>query len=232
MIAFNPDTIPAINASLDFFNIMTYDLMNRRDHVTKHHTGVELSLDAINAYLEGGVPPEKANLGFAFYVKWFKTDPHADCDKQPVGCRTTLMEDPVTGADLGQSGGFSWHDHVPPEVSTSFKKALANGQYDSEGGGHYFWDSDENVWWTWDDPQAIMKKFPAIIEKKNLGGVFAWGLGEDATNWTRLRALSVGYRRWSLALEDDNNDDTHSAVQKKPSSDHSTLLTSQFKVEL
>ena len=67
MMAFTKATIPAINASLDFFNVMTYDLMNGRDSVTKHHTGIKSSLVSIEAYEERGVPLSKMNLGFAFY---------------------------------------------------------------------------------------------------------------------------------------------------------------------
>ena len=78
--------------------------MNRRDNISKHHTGIQLSLDAVNAYVENGVTPKKANLGFAFYVKWFRTIPHAGCDDNPVGCTTVLMEDLRKGGDLGQAG--------------------------------------------------------------------------------------------------------------------------------
>jgi GH18 family chitinase len=187
MLAFTKDTIPKISASLDFFNIMTYDMMNRRDTITKHHTGVELSLDGVNAYLENGVPPEKANLGFAFYVKWFKTDPNGGCSKNPVGCKTVLMEDPTTGSDLGKAGAFAWSDGIPPELSVSFRKAVANIEYDKVHGGHFYWDSEENIWWTWDTPSGISNKFPLIVEKKGLGGVFAWGLGEDSENWEVMR---------------------------------------------
>jgi GH18 family chitinase len=196
MLAFTKDTIPLINESLDFFNVMTYDLMNRRDNVTKHHTGIELSLDAIDAYLENGVPPAKANLGFAFYIKWFKTDPDSGCAKNPVGCRTPLMEDPVTGGDLGQGGGFSWHDPIPSEIAVSFKKALAGAKFDKKQGGNYYWDQEENIWWTWDTPEVISKKFPQIVEKKRLGGVFAWGLGEDAPHFKHLEALTTGVKKW------------------------------------
>lgn len=194
MLAFNSSTIPEILKSVDFFNIMTYDMMNRRDNVTKHHTGVKLSLEAIDAYLNAGVPPEKANLGFAYYVKWFKTDPNGGCDVQPVGCKTVLMEDPNTGADLGQAGSFSWNDTVPAELSASWNLALEKGVYDEEGGGHYFWDTKENIWWTWDTPAAILKKFPEIVEKKQLGGVFAWGLGEDAAKFEHLKATTDGVK--------------------------------------
>jgi GH18 family chitinase len=189
-LAFTKDTIPQICVSLDFFNIMTYDLMSRRDNITKHHTGLQLSLRGINAYLDNGVPPEKANLGFAFYTKWYKTDPQGGCDKNPIGCKTELMEDPATGADLGKAGAFSWHDRVPEELKESFMRALNNAKYDGEQGGNYFWDAHENIWWSWDTPEAIRKKFPLIVEKMGLGGVFAWGLGEDAPDWTHLKALT------------------------------------------
>lgn len=213
MIAFTKETIPKISASLDFFNVMTYDLMNRRDNVTKHHTGISLSTDAISAYLDNGVPPEKANLGFAFYVKWFKTK-HEGCNRNPIGCPTVLMEDPSTGADLGQAGAFAWSDSVPADLSSSFERALAGGLYDNNGGGHYFWDAGENIWWTWDTPQAIVRKFPAIMEKKKLGGVFAWGLGEDAGNWEHLKALTAGLRQYP-SRAGDNKLDSPSPISTK-----------------
>ena len=194
MIAFTKDTIPLIMESLDFLNIMTYDLMNRRDNVTKHHTGIMASLDAIDAYLDMGVPPKKANLGFAFYVKWFKTDPHAGCQKHPIGCKTVQMENPDTGADLGQAGAFSWHDSVPGDLKKSFTKALTYGKYDSKGGGHFYWDPEEDRFWTWDTPEVIAKKIPEIMKKKRLGGAFAWALGEDADKFTHLKALSAALK--------------------------------------
>lgn len=192
MLAFTPTSLPQIMKSVDFLNIMTYDLMNRRDNVTKHHTGLQGSLEAIDAYLNGDVPAEDANLGLAFYVKWFKTDPDADCSAQPEGCKTELMEDPNTGADLGKAGAFSWHDAVPSELAPSFLKAQKDGKYDTKGGGYAYWDAEENLWWSWDTPEAISKKFPDIVSSKDLGGVFVWGLGEDAPNFEHLKASNAG----------------------------------------
>lgn len=197
MLAFTKTQIPRISSSLDFFNVMTYDLMNRRDNVTKHHTGIELSLGAIQAYEERGVLREKMNLGFAFYIKWYKTDSHGGCHNNPIGCKTSLMEDPLTGADLGQAGAFAWHDPVPEEVSASYKRAMEHGDYDSNYGGHYYWDSEENLWWSWDTPDIIAKKFPAIMEKKGLGGAFAWGLGEDADYFTHLKQLTAQMKNFA-----------------------------------
>jgi GH18 family chitinase len=190
MLAFNLDTVPKILESVDYFNVMTYDLMNRRDNITKHHTGLHESLVAIDTYIERGVPSEKANLGLAFYVKWFKTAIGVDCHAEPVGCATELMEDPETGADLGKTAGFSWHDEVPSELSKSFTKALEHGVYDEKAGGHYYWDENERLFWSWDTPDAIKRKLPTIMKEKQLGGVFAWGLGEDAPKFEHLQAAN------------------------------------------
>ncbi|KAI1074840.1 glycoside hydrolase family 18 protein [Whalleya microplaca] len=193
MIAFTSATVPDIMRSLDFLNVMTYDLMNRRDNVTKHHTGVQLSLEAIRAYAGNGAPRDKINLGFAFYTKYFRTGREPCFEKEnQVGCPTGLMEDPKTGADLGRTGGFSWHDTVPEEVRASFEKAISQGRYDEVGGGYWYWDADEALWWTFDTPDAIAKKFPLVVQEENLGGVFAWGLGEDAPGWAHLKALNTG----------------------------------------
>ncbi|KAI4923127.1 uncharacterized protein J4E92_007880 [Alternaria infectoria] len=188
MLAFTPFTIPAIMESVDYLNIMTYDMFNRRDNVTKHHTGIQNSLEAIDAYLDAGVPPEKANLGLAFYIKWYKTAANSTCSANPIGCATELMEDPTTGADLGKAGAFSWHDAVPEELSASYERAMENGVYDEVGGGQYYWDADENLFWTWDTPEAIKRKMQIIMKDKGLGGVFAWGLGEDAPKFEHLKA--------------------------------------------
>ncbi|CAN9378149.1 unnamed protein product [Alternaria sp. RS040] len=200
MLAFTPFNVPAIMEAVDYLNIMTYDLFNRRDNVTKHHTGIQNSLEAIDAYLDAGVPPEKANLGLAFYIKWYKTAVNSTCDIKPIGCATELMEDPVTGADLGKAGAFSWHDAVPEELSASYERAMEKGVYDDVGGGHYYWDAEENLFWTWDTPEAIKRKVQVIMKDKGLGGVFAWGLGEDAPAFEHLKASNEAVR--ALGKED------------------------------
>lgn len=52
--------------------------MNRRDNVTKHHTGLQDSIAGLDAYIQAGAAPQNLNLGFAFYTKWVKTE-HAAC---------------------------------------------------------------------------------------------------------------------------------------------------------
>lgn len=68
--------------SLRFLDVMTYNLIDRRDSVAKHHTGIEASDESIEAYLGMRVTPERLNLGFAFYIKWFETAPDSACQEQ------------------------------------------------------------------------------------------------------------------------------------------------------
>ena len=201
MIAFGKDNLPKIAQSVEFLNIMTYDLMNRRDSFTKHHTGLEACKDAIQAYLANGLPEAKVVLGFAFYVKWFKTDANGGCDTQPIGCKTALMED-EQGNDLGQAGAFAWHDEVPSDLSDSFEKAMKMGRYDERSGGHYFWDGDNHIFWSWDTPEAMHKKYATIVQGHRLGGVFAWGLGEDGPEWEHLQALTAEVQQHSYGSVD------------------------------
>lgn len=207
MIAFTETTIPDIMERVDFLNVMTYDLMNRRDNTTKHHTSREATRLAISAYTHRGAQPDKLNLGLGFYVKWFKTAEREDCGIAPTGCKTELMEDPKTGADLGKAGAFSWHDEVPSELKTSFDKALQNWKYDEPEGGNYYWDAEERLFWSWEAPEAIWDKVRPILRDNLVNGVFAWGLGEDAPRFHLLKATNSAL--WGFLGLRESNRETH-----------------------
>ncbi|KAJ3508174.1 hypothetical protein NM208_g15858 [Fusarium decemcellulare] len=202
LMAFTPKTVPRIMKEVDFLNVMTYDLMNRRDNVTKHHSGVADSKDSIQRYIDRGAPPRQLNLGFGYYVKYFMTK---KCDPaNPIGCPTQLLEDPETGADLGKTGGFSWHDETPEEVVKSFALAQAGGSYDDDG-SYYYWDVQELRWWTFDNEKSIQRKFEDVVPKLKIGGVFAWGIGEDAPEFTHYKTTieAVGKIRAANGSKDE-----------------------------
>ncbi|CAO2653898.1 Nn.00g106310.m01.CDS01 [Neocucurbitaria sp. VM-36] len=113
MIAFTKQNAPKIWPSVDYINVMSYDLMNRRDNFTKHHTSVAGSEDTIKNYLAIGAPPAKINLGFAYYAKYFTTQ--GDCGSSPLNCPIVLAEDPVTGKDTLTSGAWTFEKaHMEP----------------------------------------------------------------------------------------------------------------------
>lgn len=191
LMAFTTATMPSIVKQVDFINVMTYDLLNRRDTIVKHHSGISASLDSIKTYIKRGAPAQMLNLGLAYYVKWAMTE---DCDPdRPLGCPTQLLEDPTNGADLGKTAAFSWHDTVPEDLEQSFARAMTNGKY-FEDGSFGYWDAEEKRWWTFDTPNVIGRKFKDIVVQQRLGGVFAWGLGEDAPAFSHLSATLAGLR--------------------------------------
>ncbi|KKK12489.1 hypothetical protein AOCH_006590 [Aspergillus ochraceoroseus] len=248
MIAYTPEEAPKIWEVVDFVNVMAYDLMNRRDNITKHHTDVQGSLEAVDAYLELGLKPSKVNLGFAFYAKYFKTAPGYNCTATPLGCPTAELEAP-DGSDTGNSGALTFEASnylsVPTDLSvttdgscgatvgkkcpegyccslygycgatadycgasclagygkcddvsvtTSWENALRNGKVDAKAGGQYYWDPAATLFWTWDTPALINRKFQDIIAARGLGGAFAWSLGEDSHDWSHLQALQAGVK--------------------------------------
>ncbi|RMZ73660.1 glycosyl hydrolase family 18 [Pyrenophora seminiperda CCB06] len=243
MIAYTKETGPKIWPSVDYINVMSYDLMNRRDKVTKHHTSVAGTEDVIRNYLAIGAPREKMNLGFAWYAKYFTTQ--GDCSDNPLGCPIALAEDPITGQDLHTSGAWTFESaHMDavnvssisvsydgtcgPEKGTrcatgccsqygncgtspdfcsggcqhafgtgctdadvagSWQRAAENGITDQQAGGQYYFDAQSRLFWTWDTPELVSRKFD-IVKKYKLGGVMAWSLGEDSAGWTHLRRMA------------------------------------------
>jgi GH18 family chitinase len=185
LMAFTNSTVPRILEQVDWINVMTYDLMNRRDKVVKHHSGVDISKESIRLYMERGAPAHRLNLGLGYYTKAFMTE---ECDPDNLlECPTQLLEDPETGADMGKTAGFSWHDTVPEDLADSFTRAQTDGQYFDDG-SYGYWDALEKRWWTYDTPLSIKHKFGQIMGPMELGGVFAWGLGEDAPEFRHLEA--------------------------------------------
>jgi GH18 family chitinase len=161
--------------------------MNRRNTRVKHHSGVGDTLKSISRYIHRGASPEQLNLGLGYYVKWFMVKPGCDPER-PIDCPTELLEDPETGADLGGTGAFSWHDEVPEDLAESFARAKKDGHRFYPDSDYGCLDTVENRWWTWDSPPAISKKIETWLRYQKLGGVFAWGLGEDAPEFTNFKA--------------------------------------------
>lgn len=224
---------------------MAYDLMNRRDNATNHHTSVAGAKEAIENYLAIGAPADKINLGFALYAKYFTTA--SDCGSQPLGCPIIPAEDPITGKDALTSGAWTYErahmvpfdptaialstdgtcgaekmakctaaccsqygncgstpEHcsgacqhafgtgcTDPDVAGSWQVAKQHGVADDEAGGTYYFDAANSLFWTWDSPEFITRKFSDIVGTYKLGGVMAWSLGEDSYDWSHIKQIAA-----------------------------------------
>jgi chitinase len=231
--------------------VMSYDLMNRRDRFTKHHTSVVDSDATIRAYLDIGAPPKKMNLGFAYYAKYFTTQ--SDCGSNPLNCPIVPAEDSVTGKDKLTSGAWTFEkshmapvdtsrlavsydgtcgadkgtkcatsccsqygncgtspEHcngacqhafgigcTDPDVAGSWQKAAKDGVTDDKAGAQYYFDPENRLFWTWDTPALITRKFDQIVDKYGLGGVMAWSLGEDSFDWSHVRQMASELKKRS-----------------------------------
>ncbi|KAI0601549.1 family 18 glycosyl hydrolase [Biscogniauxia sp. FL1348] len=116
MIAYTAENNPTIFGSVDMVNIMTYDLTNRRDTVTGHHSSVKASLEIIRRYKELGLESSKINLGLAYYAKFFQTQPGVKCSG-PTGCAMVKAEND-DGSDAGTSGSMTFESQnvCPPPI--------------------------------------------------------------------------------------------------------------------
>ncbi|TWU71462.1 hypothetical protein ED733_002405 [Metarhizium rileyi] len=191
MIAFTAEQVPKIDKTVDFINVMTYDLMNRRDNATNHHTSVEGSLQTVDNYIQRGMSPSKMNLGFAFYAKYFTTKDGVQC-LEPTGCPTAVLES-ADGSDTHLSGAVTFEiDNY--NSNAAFANALKNGRQDSARGGQWFWDGSTEIYWTWDTPDLIARKFKEIVSARKLGGVMAWSLAQDSHDWSHSKAVQAGVK--------------------------------------
>ncbi|KAL1850957.1 hypothetical protein Daus18300_012748 [Diaporthe australafricana] len=133
MGAFTPTVCQAVVPHIDFVNVMSYDLMNRRSSLTQHHASVAGCKQSMNAYVKNGIPPAKLNLGFPFYAKWFTLQAGTKCDN-PVGCSVGAFEN-ADGSDNGLSGLFTFENFnlgKPPSFmsfSVDGRCGIVNGKH-------------------------------------------------------------------------------------------------------
>jgi chitinase len=155
---------------VDFYNVMTYDFhgpwTNHAGHnsplfPTDSDPGHDGSIDeSMNLYLNKlGVPPEKINLGTAFYGYEFpvgQLNGECNCEKTTLSKGYGAYIKPRIGAD-------GWVQSVDP---VSMAPYLIHG---SAAAGFI----------TYDDADSTARKVVYALEVRNLGGVFMWELSED-----------------------------------------------------
>ncbi|KAL1887992.1 hypothetical protein Cpir12675_006343, partial [Ceratocystis pirilliformis] len=84
-------------------------------------------------------------------------------------------------------------------VAQSFKEAFENGNEDVENGGQWYVDPETGLFWTWDTPALVERKFAEIIAARGLGGVAGWSLAEDSYDWRLVAAMKKGVESMNSA---------------------------------
>jgi chitinase len=175
-----------IHKSLDWINLMTYDMAGEWSRLTDFHAplygsddqGGAGSADAtVRGYLAAGVPPEKLLLGVPFYGRaWAGVkdvnhglhQPHAAKPPRPPG-----------------GGGFAYRNLVEHYIGKS-----ANRFWDDKAKAPWLFDDKAGVMIAYDDPQSLRLK-ANYARDHHLGGVMIWELSEDDDRSTLLNTVGL-----------------------------------------
>lgn len=155
---------------VDFYNVMTYDFHGPWTNHAGHNSplfsnendpGHDGSVDdSMNLYLNKlGVPPEKINLGTAFYGYEFSVGQlHGPCNCD----KSTASRDYGTYIKprIGKEG---WVQSVDPVAMAPY---LVRG-------------NATPGFITYDDADSTARKVVYALDVRDLGGVFMWELSED-----------------------------------------------------
>jgi chitinase len=172
---------------VDFINVMGYDFHGGWDAITNFHSALFNSPndpssgdaryynthDAIQAFLDRGVPASKLNLGMASYGRGWSN----------VGS---------SNHGLYQRGTAAAGSLEPGIESYRVLKTLAWPQYiDADAKARWIYNG--NTFWSFDDPATIADKM-AYAKVQSLGGAFLWDFSGDDTQGTLLAAISDGLK--------------------------------------
>lgn len=170
---------------LDFINIMTYDFHGTWEARTNHHSALFASPndpstgdvrfynsnDAVEAFLERGVPASKLNLGIGFYGRGWTNVPNVS-------------------NGLYQSGSAAPGTY---EAGNEDYKVLKDrpGTIYTDANARATWKYDGNTFWSYDTPAMITEKMN-YVKAQNLGGAFFWEFSGDDANGTLAKAVGDG----------------------------------------
>ena len=170
---------------LDFINVMTYDFHGAFEPRTNHHSALFASPndpstgnvkfynsnDAIEAFLERGVPASKLNLGIGFYGRGWTNVANINNGLYQSGS-------PAPGT---YEAGNEDYKVLKDRPGTVYTDANARAT----------WKYDGSTFWSYDTPAMITEKMN-YVKAQNLGGAFFWEFSGDDANGTLAKAVGNG----------------------------------------
>ncbi|XP_038049704.1 uncharacterized protein LOC119723214 [Patiria miniata] len=188
--------IAAISSSLDFINLMAYDLRGSWESITGHHASLYPGVsdvgdnrfltvsNAVDIWLKGGVPPSKLVLGMGLYGRSFTLAGQATGIGAPASGAGTA------GVSTREAGFLSYY-----EICEQIQNGQLTRVWDSQRQVPYAFGG--NQWVGYDDLQSIQVKIDYLL-KQNLGGAMVWAVDLDDFNgicgetWPLLKAINRG----------------------------------------
>ena len=181
--AFQPLDWATILPSLDWINLMTYDMAGDWSDVTGFNAPLydsagSLSDDAtIKGLLALGVPADKLVMGAPFYGKGWSG----------VGAINNGLHQPYQSIAAGTSeaGSYDYYDLAANYVGKypRFWDALAQSPW--------LYDKASGLMIAYDDPELITRK-AEYVKANGLGGMMFWEISQDTPDSALLTAMYDG----------------------------------------
>ena len=179
-----------IHEPLDWINLMTYDFYGSWSPTTgflsplyaspddpseDEMTRTKLNTDAtVQAYLDGGVPPEKIVIGVPFYGRaWGGVEDVNNGLFQPY---TELPETPRGEASYG-------YDDLQAEDMKDYPRFWSDDAQSA-----WLYNPETKIMVSYEDPQSLEAK-AAYVKEKGLGGMMFWELTHDDDANTLLSTI-------------------------------------------
>jgi len=175
---------------VDALKMMSYDYYGAWSENTGHLANIFNNPDdpewggwstdqAVDAYLEAGVPPQKIQMGMPFYGRAFQG--------VTPGPKNDGLFQPYETIPFPENEGFvTW-----PQIQEYLKPGSGFTRYwDEVARSPYLYNGD--LWITYCDEQLI-RELVAYSKSKKLGGFFSWEYGTDM-NASLLKTLSDNAR--------------------------------------
>lgn len=177
--AYEPLDWESILPSLDWINVMTYDMSGSWSTVTSFNAPLFNSAErppegnsadtTVSGILALGIPPEKLNLGVPFYGHgWTGVANYNDGLHQPH--------------QGDAEGEFDYGSLVNNELQTYTRFWSDAAQVP------WLYDEASRTFITYDDPESIAAKANYVLEH-GLGGIMFWELSHDSDGAALLRTI-------------------------------------------
>lgn len=188
--------LESIDASVDWFNFMSYDLHGTWDMGSKWtgaylnaHTNLTEITTALDLLWRNNIKPSKVNMGMAFYGRSFTL---ASSSCTGPGCPYLSAGD---AGDCSNTAGILFNSEIQEIISDN---NLNPEIYTDAAVKAINWNGDQ--WVSYDDEDTWKLKVE-LAKSQCLGGVLVWSIDNDDSSHTFSKGLAA-------ALGNDINLDT------------------------
>lgn len=182
---YDPDKV---HPYLDFINVMTYDFHGGWDTITGFHSALYAPAadpstgdvkkyntnDAMQAFLDKGVPAKKLNVGIGFYGRGWTNVPNVNNGLYQTGT-------PAPGTY--EAGNEDYKVLKNLQGYTSRVDDVSKAQ----------WIFNGTTFWSFDTPATIAIKM-SYVKSKGFGGAFFWEFSGDDPQGSLAKAVGNGLK--------------------------------------